>query len=1038
MASIPVINFPTTAPGFSTNLISQTIKGTTASDTKSNLVNGSDSGVTYSSGDVQWTFVTMLEEGDNVFNVVAVDSGDTQSAAATITISYTTIDNLNVILSPPTGITLERGKNFVKISILENPEPEVIGYNFYGSENAGGGTDGFTLLNSELITESDFFTENTVVLSETVTTSGDIRTTNIIEQTSKDYYFAYTHNRIEQVLGTKPITEANHYVVTAVGFDNTLQQQVESSYSAELGAAPILLDTSIRDLPGRTTVDVQESYIQEILETDDSIDVKPGTVTRDIHINPPSDEFERLYIIQDFMHRSQSFLTLLEFDDPNGDDESDDILTTPNKLRLKEALLVPDENVDEVQQLIDDAFTKLAGNVNVTRKDEQQSVGQVLFYTKKTPTSDSTISAGGIVETVSDETTEAVQYSVLTDFTLRLTDLENYYNSTTNRYEITLDIQAIEAGSQGNVDADKIRLVVGGIDPIFEVTNPNPTEFGQDIESNASLAQRAQLAFVSVDAGTEAGYLATTLGTPNVERAKIISAGETLMQRDMDPLRLVHTYGKVDIYVQGSLQTTYTNTFGFTFATEKDERALIQSVPFFHFRTTNDNVTVSKPIYSVIEVKNVTKSANYDITGFEIIGDGNVIDLDESLTANQSIGLDPTDVIQISYRYRDSDPYIFENQPVEAIMTVEGTESEILAEENYVLQKLEDPLSFGNSTSAQDQMSLVYSASNGLPLGNMTEITNESHILTGENEVELSLYGVDTDTIVVTDSVGLTTYIKDTDYIIDPGDMKTKTTIKRITTGAISSGSTVFVSYEAGENFNVTYAVNTLLQSVQARVDNMRHLTADVVIKGAIKTYIDFDMTVVLEQGTDQTSVDRKIRTAIAKLLADKQIGESVYQSDVIHTIENISGVVYVVVPFTKMVKASGSQVVREEMNTDWTAYQTINVTTYKSNRALSWTTSEGGGPDTAFRGVFENDIQTTLTDDLDSVAELAGRSYISSDGYVYISPALGNISDADISITYIVGNASGARDILFSDIEYGAVGTLTITYDFVAKFQGF
>lgn len=1036
MAIIPKITFPTDAPGYSTNLVHQTIRGWADPSTKEIQVNGKNTGVTYASGATDWTFVTMLSEGENVFNVTAIDSDDIRSAPDSLTVSYITDADLNLIVEPPTGVTLERSRNSVKISVIQNSEPEVIGYNFYGSEKSGGGTEGFNLLNNTLVTNNDFFKENTIVLSESVNTSGDIRTSNKIEKVVRDYYYSYTHNRVDQPLGTIPLSEPNHYVVTAVAFDTINQVQVESIYSAELGAAPLLLDTAIRDLPSRTTVDIQASYIDQILQVNPEVDVKPGTITRDVHINPPSDEFERLYIIQDFMHRSQSFLTLLSFDDPNGDGESDPVLTTPEKLRLKEALLLSDENADNVQILIDDAFTKLAGNVNYRRKEAQNSIGEALFYTLKTPTRDAVINAGGIIETVSDETTETVQFEVLTDFILRVSDLENYYNASSNRYEVRLDIRAVNPGDAGNVDAGKIRLIVSGIDSVFGVTNPNPTEFGQDIESNNELAQRAILAFVSVDAGTEAGYLATTLGTPNVKRTKIISAGEELMQRDIDPLRLVHTFGKIDIYVQGSLNTNYVENFGFTYNTVKNEQALIQSVPYFHFRIYNDNITYEKPIFQVIEVKNVTKQALYDITGAKIIGSGQVIDLDETLVANQSIGLAPTDLIYVSYRYRDSEPYVFNNQPVDSVVSCVGENSGPLTAANIILQKLEDPLKFGNSTSSHDQMTLNYA--NGLPNGSIKTIVDEEHLLFGENEVDLSRYGVDTDTIVVTDENNFVTYQRAIDYIVSPGSMKKLTTIKRTSNSSIPSGSRVLVDYQAGENFTVTYAVNNLLHNVQSRIDKMRHLTADVVVKSALKTFIDFDIKIMLENGSDQTSIDRQIRTAIARLLSEKLIGQSVYQSDIIHIIEEINGVDYIVVPFTKMVKSNGSLVIKESYEDSWEHYQTVNVTTYKSVGKLQWSTTEGGGPNTAFRGVFENDIELLLVDDLALVSEAAGRAFIGSDGHIYVSPKLGNINDAHITITYIVQGAVGARDIYFSDIEYGAVGNLIITYDFSKPFTGF
>lgn len=1037
MAVQPTITFPTTSAGFSTNLQNQTLGGTAHPSTVQILVNGSPDGVIYTSGDATWLFSGDLISGENTFNVSAKDVFNSVSSADVITVTLTSEDNLNLLIGPPTGIILERSKDSVTISVIENPESEVIGYNFYGAENAGGGSDGFTLLNRTLIQESSFFKENIVVLSESIETSGNVRTIFKVEEVQRSDYFSYTHNRVNQPLGQKPLTEPNHYIVTAIGFDPNTQQQVESPFSGELGTTPLILDTSIRDLSIRKTVDIQQSYIDQILSINRDVDVKPGTLTRDIHINPPSDEFERLYTVIDFLHRSQSFLTLIEFDDADGDEISDPVLESNAKIRLKEALLLPDERADDVQRLIDDAFDKLAGNVNVVRKSNTSSIGQALFFTRATPTQEVSINAGAIVETLSDDNTRAVQFQVLTDFNLPVSDLSNFFNPQTQRYEVLLDIEAIQPGQSGDVDSGKIRVISSGINPIFGVTNPNPTDFGQDEESNYNLAQRAVLAFVSVDAGTEGGYLATTLGTPNVTRAKIISAGEDLMMRDIDPLRLVHTFGMVDIYVYGSKQTTVSEDFGFIYKTRNNDQAIIQSASLFHFKIENSEINIEKPIYEVLKVRNVTKAEDYDLTGFVIIGDGEVIDLNESLPTNTLIGLDPTDVIQVSYRYRDSEPYIFLSQPVESIVSVVGELSGTLSSSNYTLQKLEDPLQFGNSTSSSDRMQIKFF--NGVPLGSTVSVTDEEILLFAQNEVELERFAIDPDSIFVTDSQNVVTYLRDIDYEIITGNSNTKTKIKRTQTSSIASGSTLKVDYMAGENFTVRYNVNALLADVQQRVDKMKHLTADVVLKGAIRNLIDIEMTVLLEQNSDQTSIDRKIRTAISKVLSSKQIGESIYQSDIVHAIEGISGVSHVEIPFLKMVKANGSYVVHEPYNGQFQIHQTGIVTSYKSIGKLNWeTTAMGGGDGNLFVGVYENDILLSMQNNSDAVSVAAGRSYIDNDGFIYVSPSQGDISNATVKTTYIVQDAVGSRDISFSDIEYGGIGTLNITYDFIRKFRGF
>ena len=156
----------------------------------------------------------------------------------------------------------------------------------------------------------------------------------------------------------------------------------------------------------------------------------------------------------------------------------------------------------------------------------------------------------------------------------------------------------------------------------------------------------------------------------------------------------------------------------------------------------------------------------------------------------------------------------------------------------------------------------------------------------------------------------------------------------------------------------VEYQVNDILTEVQEVIDEMRHLTADVVIKAAQPTFIDMDITVVLESGADTIRVDRNIRTNIGNFLANTKLGQNIYQSDIISIMENTNGVDYVVVPASKMVKTDVTQVIREVLaNPQFEIYQVGSVTSYRSIQKLASKTLENGGPENEFRGIFENDF---------------------------------------------------------------------------------
>lgn len=1028
--SIPTITIPTPEPAFSTNIQFVTIGGTYDSSATSILVNGSSGGVTLDSSG-GWSYSTSLVSGENDFLVQGVN-GAQFSGVNRIEIIYDPNIDPSLIAELPSGFQIRQGRNYIKISVAQSTNPNFVGFNYYGAEDPGGGTSGYTLLNKQPVVQIDYFVNNSVVLNKTVTTdsSTSITTTVTQERLTQVNYISYTHNRINQPLGNNPLTEPNSYVATTVIFDPINKKMIESNFSEELSGKPIIIDTQLKEIDTRSEADFRQSIMSQMLQVDTTLDLKPGTVLRDTVIDPNSYQFANMFTLLKFMSTSQSFPTLLRFDSANDTGVSDPVLTSPNKNALRIALLIPEQNASIVQDLIDTAFDKLAGNVNVLRQAAQASIGEVTVYTKRTPTKDAVVQTGAIGETIADTVNgiASVRFQVLSGFTLRVADLPNYFNPTTSRYEFNLQVQAVLVGAAGNVDSNKIVNAVSGFDSVFGIVNSNPTEFGTDKESNSSLATRAQLAFTSVDSGTKAGYFANTISVVGVTRAEIIAAQDPLMQRDLDPIREIHALGKVDIYVQGTEEQTVVDTFGFSFDKVISEPFFIQSRIFFQFKATNVFVDAEHPIYQILEVRNLTRNNVYDLTGATISNDGNVIDLDETNLTNSTIGLGSNDVIRVSYIYRRSDPVQFNTQPVDRIISVTGSKSGPLSEANYQLIRRDDPLLLGRSTDATDAIQFIYA--NGLPNGLFESVSGEAVVLTGVTPASLSLVNVDDTSIVVHDASN-NLYIQNFDYEITPGSNKVPTSIKRIASGTIPNGSTVFVTYQAGEVMTVQYAVNSILTQVNTKIENMRHLTADVVVKSAQSTSIDIEMTVVLKTGADPVVVNRNIRTAIGSFLANAHLGQNVYQSDIISLTEGVNNVQYVVVPLTKMVKSDGVQVIRESLtNPLYTIYQSGTVVSYKSTETLNAATISTGGPGNDFRGIFENDFALSMQANDTLVANAAGQGYITSDGHLIVSTRHGVDPNGNAyTATYIVEGETGAKDIIISGVEYCEIGTMIITF---------
>jgi hypothetical protein len=693
-----------------------------------------------------------------------------------------------------------------------------------------------------------------------------------------------------------------------------------------------------------------------------------------------------------------------------------------------------------VQTLIDDQFDKLASNVNIPRWGAQAASGSVTFFTTIPPIRDMYVYEGATVSSIGDldQGIPSQNYRTSTTKVLTYANREDFYNSTTGRYELTLDVAAENAGIAANTDSYTVKTVVTGADTDFLVENQNPISFGEDRESNSHLSNRIELSFFA-DTGTEGGYARIAIGVPLVRNVRIEKAGDSLMIRDYDEIRQEHIGGKVDIYVQGKSSKQVSDQIAFSFesiVTKQGEQSgelfSVLSASAFQFKCQNPRVTVHTPIFEVTQIYNATRGEYYDITGYTIIGDGNTVDIDENKSQNIIIGLATRDVIRVDYRFRSSDTFVLAHQPVSEIISVVGQLSGALTTANYDLVRLEDPLATGNSTIAKDSIRIKFA--NNLPVTDFQIITDEEHVILLGKVEPLNLLGSDPTSIVVTDQNHSITYVANTDYRVTPGTDTTPTTISMLESGAIVTGQVILISYTAIENFTITYTTNALLNTVQDETDKMKHACADVIVKSAVENKVDFVFTVIPRSGvTNLGQLTSRIRTAIANYTSQLGVGVLLTQSDVVHIIRSITDVDYVALPFIRMVKADGSFIVRD--NIGQTSFELFNegyVPSYiTASSVLTYKTVDLGGPDTLFRGVFENEEALIMQTDPLDVSSGAGRAYIRGDGKLVVSTKDGQLPDnKSYSAAYYVYGETGSKDINVASLEYLTIGNMNIIYD--------
>jgi len=1072
-----------------------------------------------------------LKLGANTISLRAIDLVGGVSAVSTAEITRIQ-DSDDAALFIPTGIRVRRGRGTVNI-LAAKPNTVVVsdgqtfgstlefqGFNFYASVEEGG-TSGRFKVNSALVTavmtqeedlleleaggatytpsmgatsirttvtEEDEFGQvlHTVINKTTdiTTVVNDLKFQNTLSSRTFTDFIGFVHSR-SGTLASNTInsdqfsdvdsSEPLYYTVTAVLYDTVQNIEIETPHSQEVLGSPFILDTNIRDLPGRTASDITLSYISAILRVNEEISLIPGSTTKDVSIDPFASEAERLWFMMDFVHRSQSFLTLLQIDDANNDGVSDPVVGSSYKQALKNALGLSTDSA--VQTLIDTQFEKLASNFQKTRLSGRPSVGQVVYYTSVRPTKDIIIASGSSVSTNADpdQGLPSVRYIVGGTFTLSADEADAFFNFDTQQYEVIVDITAEVAGENGNRSAGQIINVVSGVSGL-SVINREATTFGSDRESNAELAARAQLGFVSVDSGTEGGYAALAAETTGIVKNKIVKSGDPLMMRDYDEVRRKHIGGKVDAWVQGLRERTVTEKFAFSFEIAQDVRCQIIDVPTLTFRVLDARVTVDTPVVEILDdlaqgfgVRNVTTGEDYDLTGLVLV-DFETFRLSTSISQPTT---DIDDIVTADFRFRSINQFTFSLQPVRRVVSVSGQSSGALdIDEGFDLYKTDDPLLTGESTIARDY--LVINQVGGIPTGAAITVTNESHILIGFFEEPLSNVGVNAATLKVFSADRSVEYngpnTPTPDYEVIQGTATTPIKIVRTTSSQIVSGETVVADYSHDENFTVMYVINDLLQQLQQKINGKRHVTADVLVKQAIQNSINLDSTVQLKRGATKDKADPAIRTNVSIELNTKLIGSGLAQSDIVNSIDSTEGVDFQVLPLARMGYADGSRKLRESVlssNTRLTALDSGSNRAFILNNPLQFPTTDGGGLETEHKGVFQDDEAMVLSTVLATVVTAPNQAYIIgatgasitgySDDATLISDGFTEADDREeerlrrtanhvvlslndsgtpsdnpdqhkYAVSYVVRNDRGPHDIPSSEVESIDLGAFTLT----------
>ena len=591
--------------------------------------------------------------------------------------------------APPSGFSVDQRALDARISWTPVNDASLLGYNFNLSDKSGG----------------PYHRINSVpILSLDPEAPGD----------SPRVLFVVPLNSIQSSFKGESYDLATPFYATVT----TLLKHsdggiIESPMSLEFELRFLKFPADFASPIKRSETEIKTDLLKAIHSYDGAQDIKPGSIVQDVFTNPVATEITRAYQRLNFYYYASSLASLLKYEDENGDGIPDTVAQSPLRQQLMLSFHLASE--EDVQAWIDAAFDRLASRYITPRQSSRKANGTLTFYTSKTPTSDFVIPQG---TTASSDITASTQSSYITLETgqIAVNSLNSYYNSSLNRWEVKVKVEATSYGPEGNALAGTITSV-SGLQGGLKVVNEFNVSGGREVETNLELGARLRNAFLAKDSGRRQGIQSWVTAVPGVYSCSVIGAGDPEMMRDFDVIRQKHVYGRVDVYIDSHTSSEKTQTMVLTPAT----LSTFDSGTSISFNSQLSNQSVYA--FTILDARLSEDTPIYDIKFIQVNG-SSYMTLQGWVLSSLSLG---SAVVTIPHLATDPDPssapldlkasflyhpgYIFENQPVINVNSLTGDDTSdtvTLSDDAYIVSN-QDPFGIGNSV--KDTKALAFKAS---------------------------------------------------------------------------------------------------------------------------------------------------------------------------------------------------------------------------------------------------------------------------------------------------------------------------------------
>lgn len=615
----------------------------------------------------------------------------------------------------------------------------------------------------------------------------------------------------------------------------------------------------------RTYDEIRQSIRNNIHDKDERVDTKAGTFVSDVLICPQADELASAYIDMKLMELNQSILTATGYD-----------------------------------------LDRLGMNYFTFRRGAKKSHGRVRFYVTNSNRPNLT------VDMLPEEISIPVNFKIATQGSSTSTQvvfktLDSAYMSARQIYNsglvdeatgykfVELEVECDIAGKIGNVDAYAISETYGEtLDGIVAISNPLSCNGGEDAESDSSLQMRIMLAVLGASICTKNGYLKWVIQKDNVNDAVVVGAGDDIMFRDGGFINSANSYvygrgGMVDIWVRGKQPQTKTLSYSVTtsYKTGIGQADGYEGIP------CHDIVLPDQPVLKVESI--ISRNTGY------VFENAENYQIEYGYTGTKIERTYYKDILwdfSVTESFNDTEFYpldVLDKTEIEVLRKQVNAELQSLVDEmenmnyslNWKLAQYED-LSSYSVTPMFRKVFFNGSKNKGMiyKIIAVDKRLNGRTFIKKNNRIYLRVY-------------------QDPDYALVPtiysDEEKIKTQLGKDVGGSILASDLIHFTdkgkekIQEGDTLEITYSYNMLIMYLQAEINAMRILTADILVRQAQEVKLQIIINCTCDYTEDTTIVRKNIMTAISTYVNSmKRMGSLVEDSELVTIARTSAGVNHV------------------------------------------------------------------------------------------------------------------------------------------------